>query len=138
MFQDREHESAVQKSARTLAREAFFLDFAKAVRQRFPSAVLMLTGGFRTIEGMHAALEENACDLIGLGRPAVVNPAWARELLEAEDRKEHAGMELASVKQDFITGLLPIKALGAGVESVSVLCSKALEDLLNLIRLGIL
>jgi 2,4-dienoyl-CoA reductase-like NADH-dependent reductase (Old Yellow Enzyme family) len=122
MFSDVGQNPAAAKSTRTKLREAFFLDFARIVRSRFPSAILMVTGGFRTIEGMHAALEENACDLIGLGRPAVVNPAFARELLQAEDQNRHAGMQLQSVQPDAIARLLPISVLGAGAESVSCRC----------------
>jgi 2,4-dienoyl-CoA reductase-like NADH-dependent reductase (Old Yellow Enzyme family) len=63
-----------EKSARTLAREAFFLEFAKVMRQHFPSTVLMLTGGFRSRAAMQAAIDDNACDLVGLGRPSIMKP----------------------------------------------------------------
>ncbi|KAJ2967109.1 hypothetical protein NQ176_g9828 [Zarea fungicola] len=56
------------KSASTLAREAFFLDFALAIRSHFPGVPLILTGGFRTRAGMEAALREGACDIVGIGR----------------------------------------------------------------------
>lgn len=52
----------------TPPREADFLDFARKARTvtRTP---LLLTGGFRTRAIMEAALEEGACDLVGLARP---------------------------------------------------------------------
>ena len=59
--------NAPPKAASTVAREAFFLDFAKAIREKFRSVPLMVTGGFRTRQGMEAALREDACDIIGLG-----------------------------------------------------------------------
>src|SRR5450631_1526507 len=47
---------APPKKPSTLAREAYFLDFARALRSRLKMP-LMLTGGLRTREGMEAALD---------------------------------------------------------------------------------
>ncbi len=58
------------KKASTIQREAFFLDFAKIIREQFPDLVLMVTGGFRTRGAMEEAVATGACDLIGLARPA--------------------------------------------------------------------
>ena len=49
-------------SKSTLQRESFFLQFAHAVREKFPSVVLMVTGGFRTRHGMESALQSGACE----------------------------------------------------------------------------
>lgn len=108
-----------EKSQRTLAREAFFLEFARETRKRFPTLVLMLTGGFRSRAGAEFALRENACDLIGIARPAAVDPAFARRLLDESVPEEEAQMFLGKVKPPFLLSLLPIKAVGAGLESVS-------------------
>lgn len=108
-----------EKSQRTLAREAFFLEFARETRKRFPSLILMLTGGFRSRAGAEHALQENACDLIGIGRPAAVDPAFARKLLDESVAEDEALMFLGKVKPPFLLSLLPIKAVGAGLESVS-------------------
>jgi len=55
---------------------------------------LMLTGGFRTREGMQTALEEGDCDVIGLGRPLCTEPDLPKRLLSGEAdaalRWEHA------------------------------------------------
>ena len=56
--------------ASTIAREAYFLEFAIALRQEI-SIPLMVTGGFRQKQSMEAALE-NGADIIGLGRPMCV------------------------------------------------------------------
>ncbi|QPH02774.1 hypothetical protein C2857_006991 [Epichloe festucae Fl1] len=61
-------------SGRTLAREAFFLEFAHAIRDTFKGVPLMVTGGFRTRKGMEAAIRDGGCDMVGVGRPAVLNP----------------------------------------------------------------
>ncbi|HMQ20322.1 MAG TPA: NADH:flavin oxidoreductase/NADH oxidase family protein [Sphingopyxis sp.] len=62
-------ESAAQNVApSTLAREAYFVDFALAM-QAAVSVPLMVTGGFRSRAAMEQALERGAADVIGLGRP---------------------------------------------------------------------
>lgn len=61
-------------------REAYFIDFAHAARDR-SRAPLMLTGGFRTPAAMRTALREGACDLIGLARPFVHDPDAASAIL---------------------------------------------------------
>lgn len=64
------HEESV--SASTIKREAYFLDYAKEV-QTVAKMPLLVTGGFRTREGMNAALAGGEADLIGLGRPLCVD-----------------------------------------------------------------
>lgn len=64
----------------TRQREAYFLEYAEAVRER-ASMPLMLTGGLRSTTAMNAALEGGAIDLIGLGRPACLDPAIAGKLI---------------------------------------------------------
>lgn len=65
----------------TAAREAFFLDFAKATRARFPEVPLMVTGGFRTRTGMTEALESGDCDIVGIARPAAMLPKLPKEVV---------------------------------------------------------
>ena len=77
MHGDAEGKEEENSKPRPSAREAFFLDFAKIVRERFPKTVLMVTGGFRSRKGMVAALE-NVCDLIGIARPAAAFPHLRR------------------------------------------------------------
>lgn len=52
----------------TLAREAYFVDFAKAMKGDL-KIPLMVTGGFRTKSAMEQAVKAGAADVIGLGRP---------------------------------------------------------------------
>ncbi|KAL4863751.1 hypothetical protein BDV12DRAFT_177187 [Aspergillus spectabilis] len=110
-------QSSNPKSTRTAAREAFFLEFASAVRSRYPSLTLMLTGGFRTRAGAEYALAQNACDLIGIGRPAAIDPNFARLLLDETLDREEAQMELRKIKTPFWVAWVPLRAVGAGVES---------------------
>jgi 2,4-dienoyl-CoA reductase-like NADH-dependent reductase (Old Yellow Enzyme family) len=71
----------IPQKASTAAREAFFMDYARKVRQRV-ALPLMLTGGFRTRAGMDAALAEGAIDVVGIARPLAVEPDLPRRLLD--------------------------------------------------------
>lgn len=68
----------------TAAREAYFVDFAKAMRRQV-SLPLMVTGGFRSRAAMEQALESGAADVIGLGRPMCVETDAPRRLLEGAE-----------------------------------------------------
>lgn len=73
-----------KRKASTIAREAYFLDFAEQIRQQV-SCHLMVTGGFRTVQGMNAALDSGACDFIGIARPFAVETDLADRLLVGQD-----------------------------------------------------
>lgn len=64
----------------TRQREAYFLDYAVAVR-KVATMPLMVTGGFRTRRAMNATLDEDDCDVIGIARPFCVDPDSVAELL---------------------------------------------------------
>ncbi len=66
--------------ASTLAREAYFLEFAEKVRAAVP-VPLMVTGGFRSLDGMATALRSGAMDLIGLARGLAIEPDLPQRLL---------------------------------------------------------
>lgn len=76
-------DSEVPLRRSTRVREAYFLEYAAAVRKvaRMP---VMVTGGFRSRAGMVAALDEGDCDMIGLGRPLCWQPDFVRRLLARE------------------------------------------------------
>ena len=74
---------AVQVRPSTRVREAYFLDYAAAIR-RVARMPLMVTGGFRSREGMEAALASGDTDLIGIARPFCTHPDVARQLLARE------------------------------------------------------
>ncbi|RKG30321.1 NADH:flavin oxidoreductase/NADH oxidase family protein [Acinetobacter tianfuensis] len=73
-----------KRKASTIAREAYFLDFAAKIRKEV-KCHLMVTGGFRTVEGMNAALDSGACEFIGIARPFAVEPALADRLIAGQD-----------------------------------------------------
>ncbi|KAF7719494.1 NADH-dependent flavin oxidoreductase [Penicillium ucsense] len=105
------------KSARTAAREAFFLEFAHTVRERHPDLVLMLTGGFRSRAGAEAAINDGACDLVGIGRPAAVDPKFPLLLLDEQVADEDAKLVLEKAPVPWYAKWLPRSLIGAGAES---------------------
>ncbi|KAH6887405.1 hypothetical protein B0T10DRAFT_442430, partial [Thelonectria olida] len=118
MMMGTESSDSAPKSERTIARESFFLDFAREMRAKLPNTVLMVTGGFRTRLGMQAALEEGACDLIGIGRPAVLNPALpANTILNREIDDASATVYARKVPTPWLLKTFAPKSVGAGVES---------------------
>lgn len=65
--------------ASTARREAYFLDFALAMRQSV-SVPLMVTGGFRSAAAMSEAVQSGIA-IIGLARPMVTEPHAPKNLL---------------------------------------------------------
>ena len=74
---------SIKRKESTIAREAFFLDYAEKIRDNV-SMPLMVTGGFRTLEGMNSALNSGVCDIIGIARPLCGDPNAANKLLEGD------------------------------------------------------
>jgi len=70
-------------STSTAKREAYFVEFAGAVRA-VAAMPVMVTGGFRTVAGMIAALAAGELDLVGLGRPLIAAPETAARMLTGE------------------------------------------------------
>ncbi|WP_299963369.1 oxidoreductase [uncultured Roseobacter sp.] len=73
----------------TRAREAYFLDYAQAIKSAL-GIPLMVTGGFRSRPAMDAALAQRQTDLIGMGRPFITEPGVAARLLTAPDARAPA------------------------------------------------
>lgn len=72
--------------ASTIAREAYFLAFAEKSRH-YVQCPLMVTGGFRTVKSMNAALQSSACDLIGIARPFALQTDLTEQLIAGQDVK---------------------------------------------------
>lgn len=71
------------KRESTVKREAYFLDFVPKLRAKV-SIPVMVTGGFRSLSAMESALANDGVDMIGLGRPLVIDPDGARKILSGE------------------------------------------------------
>jgi 2,4-dienoyl-CoA reductase-like NADH-dependent reductase (Old Yellow Enzyme family) len=119
-------DEAVAVRPSTRAREAYFLDYAAAIR-RVTRVPLMVTGGFRTRDAMEAALAGPAdgtsqpargdCDLIGLGRPLCWQPDFPRQLLAREvDGMQPVEQRLKFAERGWlspVSPLLPARILNA-------------------------
>ncbi|KAH7698157.1 Protein W06H8.2 [Aphelenchoides avenae] len=68
----------------TKKREAFFIEFAARIKPKIKRAAVFLTGGFRTVPGMVAAIRNGDTDGIGIGRPVTAEPDIAKKLLSGE------------------------------------------------------
>ena len=68
----------------TQKREAYFLEYAEKVRSLIDTP-LVVTGGFRSAEGMTMALQSGVTDLIGLGRPLAIDPELPNKLMADKD-----------------------------------------------------
>ncbi|OTG81698.1 NADH:flavin oxidoreductase/NADH oxidase family protein [Acinetobacter sp. ANC 4648] len=75
---------ADKRKVSSIAREAYFLDFAEKIRKEV-QCYLMVTGGFRTAKGMNAALDSGACEFIGIARPLAVETDVSNRLMAGQD-----------------------------------------------------
>lgn len=80
--------------ASTLMREAYFVDFAMAMRKKL-KIPLMVTGGFRQSIAMKQAIESGGADVIGLGRPMCVMTDAPNQLLNGIDKLPRYESQLA-------------------------------------------
>jgi 2,4-dienoyl-CoA reductase-like NADH-dependent reductase (Old Yellow Enzyme family) len=113
----------------TVAREAYFIDYAESIRAAAPNVPLMVSGGFRTRAAMDEALAAGAMDVVGIGRPFCVEP-------DLPDRLIDGSMTAASSYENVIkpskAGLgwfcLQIIRLGEGREPDTELTGEAAID----------
>ncbi|MGU9950722.1 MAG: NADH:flavin oxidoreductase/NADH oxidase family protein [Gammaproteobacteria bacterium WSBS_2016_MAG_OTU1] len=66
-----------------LAREAYFLEYARDIKAALNIPV-MVTGGFRSAKVMKDAISNGDVDIIGIGRPFIIDPAFPEKLLRGE------------------------------------------------------
>ena len=108
--QEAEDEQVVAPS--TAAREAYFVDFAKAMQAEV-SVPLMVTGGFRSRAAMEQALTSGAADVIGLGRPLCVDTDAPARLLEGAEQlaRYEDGLDLVPGWLGFLKRFQMVKAI---------------------------
>ncbi len=114
--------------ARSQRREAYFLAEAERLRASVKTP-LMVTGGFRTAQGMAAALASGACDLVGLARPLCVEPdAPARLLADPSHRLPQPEQHLRFGPGPLSpSGKLPIVRLLNGFGAQAWFCQQILS-----------
>ena len=123
-------ERAEVRRESTIAREAYFLDYANDIRNVFKGP-LMVTGGFRSIQGMNDALNQNACDVIGIARPFCIDPQIANKLL-SKDISETPTLEKT---MQVGPGLLGLNSPFSMIKGINGWGQQAFWCL-NLIRMG--
>ena len=64
-------------------REAYFLEYARDIKSSLDIPV-MVTGGFRSADVMNNALDNGEADLIGMGRPFIIDPMFPKKLLDGK------------------------------------------------------
>jgi tRNA-dihydrouridine synthase len=103
-----------------LSREALFLDFAAAVRKETPDVPLMVTGGFRSRQGIDAAIANGGCEMAGLARPSVLNPKLPKNVvLNPETQDQEARLYARRIRQTWFARFVGAQAIGASAETVS-------------------
>jgi len=109
---EKEEEQTVAHS--TSMREAYFVDFAKAM-QKHVTIPLMVTGGFRQRAVMEKALSEDSANVIGLGRPMCVDTDAPKQLLEgrAELTRFEDQLQLLPNWLSFLTKIDTVRSMSA-------------------------
>lgn len=85
------------KRESTKKRESFFIEFAEKITPGLTKTKTYVTGGFKTLGAMTAALKH--VDGIGLGRPVCQEPRLAKDLLES---KVQGSIELQVHDNDYV------------------------------------
>jgi 2,4-dienoyl-CoA reductase-like NADH-dependent reductase (Old Yellow Enzyme family) len=98
----------------TATREAYFVDFAKAMKNSV-LIPMMVTGGFRTQTAMVHALENGGADLIGIGRPMCADPDGPKQLLNgaASLRRWERELHLLPSPLRWLNSIGMIRAIGS-------------------------
>ena len=96
----------------TLMREAYFVDFALAMREKV-SIPLMVTGGFRNRAAMEQAVESDGADMVGLGRPMCVDTDAPARLLAGLDglNRYEQGLSLLPDSLAWLTRIPLVRSL---------------------------
>ncbi len=99
----------------TREREAYFLEYARAVRDVAGAVPLAVTGGNRTRAAMEAALAAGDTDMIGLGRPTCTTPDSANVILGSDESSVEAhGVRYS--RTGLLSKAIDIKAVNGAVE----------------------
>lgn len=80
--------TGVKQKDSTRAREAYFIDFAAKAREA-TSVPLVVTGGFRSAEGMAQAIHSGAVDMVGLARGLALETDLPKRLLAGQAPRYH-------------------------------------------------
>lgn len=82
----------------TRKREAYFAEFTQELKEKIPNTPLVLTGGFMTSDGMKEALNDKACDLVGIARSLCIDPYYPKDVLNGADYQSKVKPRVLGVK----------------------------------------
>lgn len=100
----------------TRIRESFFTDFAEKAQAMKSDVPIQLSGGFRSRTGMADAIYSGTCDLIGLGRSAVLEPELPRKVLLNPAYDDEGSVAMPHiVRGQWFSNMIPIKVVGSGL-----------------------
>lgn len=109
-------EKAPKRSSTTAIREAYYTEFAEKVQALQTPVPIQLSGGFRSRVGMADAIASGACQLIGLGRAAVLEPELPAKVLLNGDYSDDGALAMPHiVRGQWLSNLVPVKAVGSGL-----------------------
>jgi 2,4-dienoyl-CoA reductase-like NADH-dependent reductase (Old Yellow Enzyme family) len=104
------------KRESTRIREAAFTEFAERVEKLQPRIPIQLSGGFRSRNGMADADDQGTCDLIGLGRTAVLEPQLPKDILLNPDIPDDEALALPhQIRGMWLSRYVPAKVVGGGL-----------------------
>ncbi|KAF2767163.1 FMN-linked oxidoreductase [Teratosphaeria nubilosa] len=100
----------------TRIREAFYTEIADSVMKMKSDIPVQLSGGFRSRTGMADAIYSGTCDLIGLGRSAVLEPELPRKILLNPAYDDEGSCAMSHIiKGQWFAKMIPIKVVGSGL-----------------------
>lgn len=115
-FGSKTMDKAPKMKESTRIREAFFTEFAEKVQELKPAVPIQLSGGFRSRTGMADAIHSGVCDLIGLGRAAVLEPELPRKVLLDPEVDDDTALGMSHmVRGQWLMRLIPVKIVGGGL-----------------------
>jgi len=105
-------DQAIAQSTR--AREAYFVDFAEAMRREV-TIPLMVTGGLRRLDAMNEVLQSGCADMVGIGRPMCVVTDAPNQLLDGvvELPRFEDTLSLLPGALKFLNGIKLVRTMGA-------------------------
>lgn len=115
-FGEKSMTKAPKVSATTRIREGYFTEFAERVQTLGSTVPIQLSGGFRSRTGMADAIASGACQLVGLGRAAVLEPELPAKVLLNPDHHDDTALATPHViRGQWLAKAIPIKVVGSGL-----------------------
>ncbi|KAG0655068.1 hypothetical protein C6P46_001258 [Rhodotorula mucilaginosa] len=119
------------KKESTKKREAFFIEFAEALKPVIKSATICVTGGFRSKKAMEQALQEGSTDLVGLARPLCSEPFLIRDMIEGKSEGAKPNKSPAALSTG--TAIYEIGCIATGKPLPDMTDEKVVQDVVDTI-----